>query len=190
LAARDAEGAEAGFTLIELMVVLLIMAILLATAIPVFLGTRASAQNRSIQVTLRDGLDSAQTYYEQSQSWSAPAPPATLADKLTNNEPELKFVASPGTCSDQNCIVFLVGDAATTGDNQQIVMSGYVTADNCWYMLDNGVTPGGAATISPSTANKAGVYWAVKGNQSSCDINPGNLSGYTWSQDPNQAPTN
>ena len=36
--AAEQEGAEAGFTLIELMVVLLIMAILLAIAIPTFLG--------------------------------------------------------------------------------------------------------------------------------------------------------
>jgi prepilin-type N-terminal cleavage/methylation domain-containing protein len=37
---------EAGFTLIELMVVVLIIAILIAIAIPTFLGARSRAQDR------------------------------------------------------------------------------------------------------------------------------------------------
>ncbi|MHB8512537.1 MAG: prepilin-type N-terminal cleavage/methylation domain-containing protein, partial [Actinomycetota bacterium] len=38
---------ESGFTLIELMVVVLIIAILIAIAIPTFLGARQRAQNRA-----------------------------------------------------------------------------------------------------------------------------------------------
>ena len=41
-----------GFTLIELMVVVMIIAILIAIAIPSFLGFRANAQNRAAQATL------------------------------------------------------------------------------------------------------------------------------------------
>ena len=46
------EAAEAGFTLIELMVVLLIIAILLAIAIPTFLGVTGSANDRASQSNL------------------------------------------------------------------------------------------------------------------------------------------
>lgn len=46
------EGADEGFTLIELMVVVLIMAILVGMAIPTFLGARARAQDRAAQSSL------------------------------------------------------------------------------------------------------------------------------------------
>jgi len=57
------EGAESGFTLIELMVVLLIMAILMAVAIPTFLGVRSGAQDRSAQSDLTNAIISAKTIY-------------------------------------------------------------------------------------------------------------------------------
>ena len=43
---------DSGFTLIELMVVLLILAILLAIAIPTFLGTTKTANDRAVQSNL------------------------------------------------------------------------------------------------------------------------------------------
>src|SRR5437660_1368946 len=53
---------EEGFTLIELMVVVLIIAILLAIAIPSFLGARKSAQDRAQQSNLRSVLTAEKTY--------------------------------------------------------------------------------------------------------------------------------
>ena len=47
---------EEGFTLIELMVVVLIIAILIAIAIPTFLGARKRAQDRAAQSNLRNAL--------------------------------------------------------------------------------------------------------------------------------------
>lgn len=52
-----------GFTLVELMVVVLIIAILIAVAIPTFLGARSRAQNRATQSDLRNGLTAAKVYY-------------------------------------------------------------------------------------------------------------------------------
>lgn len=44
---------EAGFTMVELMIVILIMAILVAIAVPVFLASRENAVRRTCQSNLR-----------------------------------------------------------------------------------------------------------------------------------------
>jgi type IV pilus assembly protein PilA len=65
--ARRREDDEEGFTLIELMVVVLIIAILIAIAIPTFLGARQRAQDRAAQSDLRNGLTAEKTYYTDGQ---------------------------------------------------------------------------------------------------------------------------
>jgi len=83
---RRRDGEE-GFTLIELMVVVLIIAILLAIAIPTFLGARKRAQDRAAQSSLRNSLTSAKTIFTDSQSYSD----ATVA-ALNTAEPTIKHV--------------------------------------------------------------------------------------------------
>jgi type IV pilus assembly protein PilA len=62
---------EDGFTLIELMVVVLIIAILIAIAIPTFLGARQRAQDRAAQSDLRNGLTAEKTVYTDAQAYDA-----------------------------------------------------------------------------------------------------------------------
>ena len=82
---------EDGFTLIELMVVVLIIAILIAIAIPTFLGLRRRAQDRSAQSDLRNGLTAAKAYYTDADTYTgfdaadgeAVEPSLTWADTAT-----------------------------------------------------------------------------------------------------------
>src|SRR5438445_733475 len=86
--ARD----ERGFTLIELMVVVLIIAILIAIAIPTFLGARQRANDRAAQSSLRNALTAAKTSFTDTGDYSG----ATVAG-LGAIEPSLTFVAGAST---------------------------------------------------------------------------------------------
>ena len=81
-----------GFTLIELMVVVLIIAILLAIAIPTFLGARERANDRAAQSSLRNSLTAAKTIYTDSQDYSQ-----ATATALDDVEPSLSHVTTAST---------------------------------------------------------------------------------------------
>lgn len=82
---RSRQKADDGFTLIELMVVLLILAILLAIVIPTELGARNTANARSPQAYVRNALTA------ESDSWSSDQ---TFANQLSADEPSLSWRVS------------------------------------------------------------------------------------------------
>jgi len=75
---------EDGFTLIELMVVVLIIAILIAIAVPTFLGARQKAQARGAQSNIRNALTAEKTAFTDTSAYVATAGVQPI-------EPSLKF---------------------------------------------------------------------------------------------------
>src|SRR5437868_905299 len=97
---RRRRDAEEGFTLIELMVVVLIIAILIAIAIPTFLGARTRAQDRAAQSSLRNALTAAKRSEEHRRGKNG----ATAAT-LQGIEQTLTFVVGASTTFKQVSVV-------------------------------------------------------------------------------------
>jgi type IV pilus assembly protein PilA len=69
VSARRGELADEGFTLIELMVVVMIIGILIAILVPTFLGAARRANDRARQSDIRNALTAEKVYYGDSQAF-------------------------------------------------------------------------------------------------------------------------
>jgi type IV pilus assembly protein PilA len=150
----ETDGVEAGFTLIELMVVLLIMAILLAIAIPTFLGVKSGAQDRAIQSNLTNGLTSAKASYSNLGSYNS-----TLTSEVTSlnsAEPNITFQTAAATIGTNTVSVNV------SGDGQELVLVGYSASGTCWAAVDNegDTTSGTVVTNTPTSLGVVYSHWA------------------------------
>jgi type IV pilus assembly protein PilA len=144
------KGDEEGFTLIELMVVILIIAILIAIAIPTFLGARQKAQDRAAQSDLRNALTAAKTGYVDTEDYTQV--------QLSSIEPSLTYVSGSSTGPKSisvNATKSGIGLAALADDNV------------CWLVYD-----------STDASNAGTTYGKVTGATSSnCNAPSAPFSG-------------
>lgn len=139
---RDRRDSEEGFTLIELMVVVMIIAILMAIAIPAFLGARKRAQDSSAKSALRNTVSEAQVVYSDTQEYPQTAALITL---LTAEEPNFTF----GTAASTGPKVISVDSnaTATLGSGTTVIFGARSAAGNCFYLrhVSSGGATGGIA---------------------------------------------
>lgn len=186
-------GSEGGFTLIELMVVLLIIAILLAIAIPTFLGVSGSARDRSAQSNLTNALTDAIAYYQNGQTFDATSTSTsssqgtgagTTSTALQSSEPTFTWGSAACATSAPKCVSVAPVDAASTNDGQGVVMAVMSATGTCWYALnlqanptayvasplpaDYAATTGAFAgqTATPTGATTAGTFYAKESGSS------------------------
>lgn len=122
---RIGKDRDEGFTLIELMVVVLIIAILMAIAIPTFLGARNSANARAAQSDLRNAFTTAKTLATDGNAFDL-----TLTD-YSGAEPSLNWVNTAATATPKNT-VSITGTTAT-----DLYLSAQGADGACYWIHDN-----------------------------------------------------
>ncbi len=152
---REGEDREDGFTLIELMVVVLVIAILLAIAVPTFLGARSRAQNSVAKSSLRTALSAANVLYTDTSSFSP-----ISQSSLNTAEASLTWTSATTTAStDAKTISW---GAANSGAD--FYAAAYSASGTCYYLK----------TISGA------VTYASASGSTNCHANYGLTGGLTF----------
>jgi len=152
-AMRSRLNKDEGFTLIELMVVVLIIAILVAIAIPTFLGQRKNAQDSAAKSNVRNALATEKAYFSVNQVFTA-----TTAD-LAAIEPNLfgtgadPVTATMGTGGVSICLV-----QQSDGGDYFAVWDG-TTAGTMYYQSTTDPALGTCPTAQPSAAPWTSGGW-------------------------------
>ena len=135
-------GGEGGFTLVELMVVLLVIAILMVVVLPTYRGARERAQDRVAQLNLRSALIVAKIAhsdvggYGTIQDYYIPFRPSSDVAALFSIEPTMQYSTNASDNPREISVQVVASDGLAARRN--IVKLAVLSAnDVCWFIWDD-----------------------------------------------------
>ena len=145
---------EKGFSLIEILVVIMIMGILMAIAVPTFFGAKRSGWDSKAQSTLRSALAAERTYYVDWQEYT------TDVASLDKIEPNIDWSSSNGDA----------GGAKTVLDptTQAVVLVSWSKSETLFCIMNIAVT---GTSLNGESA--AGTYYKRLNSVASAPGSPG-----------------
>jgi len=154
---RRLDGEE-GFTLIELMVVVVNIGVLIAIAMPTFIGARNRAQNRASQVNLRNTVVAARTAYTDNVTFSG----ATTTG-LATIDPSLSYIAAGTASAAGNNYGVSVTTGAVNGVADQEFGAARMSATGTCYTIDDVLAVGGSGV-----GNTFGTWYGTTTTAANC----------------------
>lgn len=115
---------EDGFTLVELLVVVLIIGILITIGLPTFLGARERAMERSAQADIRNAFLAEKAYYTDGRTYT------DVPADMTAIEPAMSYVS--GDTPLVAGIVYLLWVPAS----DEIYISSKAESGTCFYLME------------------------------------------------------
>lgn len=128
---RDASN-EAGFTLVELVIVVLIIGVIMVMMTPTFLGASQRAADRAAQTSLRVASTSAWVYVVKHDTFASHA---DAIDELNDIEPSLDFVDGDTVSTDPHTV-----SVAEDADGKELALAVLAADDTCFYLRTSLIT--------------------------------------------------